>query len=160
MVRRPPIRRLDVALDTRAGHGIKRLRVLARRGSVTAVNGRNAADSSRGAGRLVGKAAMMLLSSIDADLRICAEHRYEPVRIDITEGPGHLLPDSERLAAALHLPAVDPDRQPHALSLPTRQLLVEQFPLVPRSGRGADCSRRAYLTCMPGPRRVEPSSCR
>jgi hypothetical protein len=31
MVRRPPVCRLDVALDTRAGHGIERLRVLARR---------------------------------------------------------------------------------------------------------------------------------
>jgi hypothetical protein len=38
---------------------------------------------------------------------------------------------AERLAAALHLPAVDPGRQPNGVSLPSRQLFVEEFPLLP-----------------------------
>jgi hypothetical protein len=73
----------------------------------------------------------MLLGSIHGDLSICAEHRHEPVLIGIAERPGDRLPDAERLAAALHLPAADPDRQPHVLSLWVRRLPVEQFPLLP-----------------------------
>jgi hypothetical protein len=53
---------------------------------------------------------MVLLGSIHGDLSICAEHRHEPVLIGIAERPGDRLPDAERLAAALHLPAADPDR--------------------------------------------------
>jgi hypothetical protein len=52
---------------------------------------------------------VVFFGSIDADVRVCAQHRDKPVAISVADRPGDLLTDAEWLPAALHLPAIDPD---------------------------------------------------
>jgi hypothetical protein len=62
---------------------------------------------------VLGDAAVMFLHRIHSFLRIRAQHRLNPVRVSAAKSPGHPRAKAERLATALHLPAVDPDRHAH-----------------------------------------------
>lgn len=62
---------------------------------------------------------------------IRAQHRTKSVRVGAAESPGHLRAHAKRLATALHLPAVDPDRHAHT----------------PESGRIGNCWSNRFRFC-------------
>jgi hypothetical protein len=65
--------------------------------------------------------------------------------ISVHERPRHLGADAERLAAALHLPAVEPDGQPHATSL-----LAQTNGRRPVSASAARRAARELQACLSG----------
>jgi hypothetical protein len=74
--------------------------------------------------------ARLLLSEVAEKQQLARRRGTAQALAEVGAGRRVLL-DPPRIVLD-HLPAVDPDGQPHGLSLAPRQVLVEQFPLRPR----------------------------
>ena len=111
-IRDLPIRPLDLCKDSgtrdriaRPGIGVP--------GRVAAVNGRYEGHRSRGRRGVLRDASVVFFCSLYGSAHERAQHRSNPVWIRLAQSPRHLRTTAERVATALHLPAVHPDRHDH-----------------------------------------------
>lgn len=142
VIRSPAVPGLDVGQDTRTWDRIGGARIAVGPGCIAAVNGGDAGHRSPSRRGVLGDPAVMLFRRIHGVLRTGAQHGLEPVLVGVAESPGHLRTKVKRLATALHLPDVDPDRHAMSQSLAASRQRVESFPHLPPSVRGVKADGR------------------